>query len=42
MIDKMTIGVTYDTDLELVKRIVKRIGRQLQADPNSAPHIMET
>ena len=42
VIDKMTIGVTYDTDLEQVKRLVKQVGRQLLADETMAPHILET
>ena len=42
VIDKMTIGVTYDTDLDLVKRIIKQVGRQLLADETLKPHIMET
>jgi small-conductance mechanosensitive channel len=42
VIDKMSIGVTYDTDLDAVKRIVKEIGRVLQDDPEFSPHILET
>ena len=42
VIDKMSIGVTYDTDLDAVKRIVKEIGRVLQDDPEVSPHILET
>lgn len=42
VIDKVTLGVTYDTDLDLVKRIIKQIGRELQADPELAPHILDT
>jgi small-conductance mechanosensitive channel len=41
VIDKVTIGVTYDTDLDLVKKIIKDVGRQLAADPEFAPHILE-
>jgi moderate conductance mechanosensitive channel len=41
VIDKMSIGVTYDTDLDSVKRIVKEIGRTLQDDPEFAPLILE-
>ena len=42
VIDKITIGVTYDTDLEQVKRLVKQVGRQLMTDETMAPHILET
>jgi small-conductance mechanosensitive channel len=42
VIDKMTISVTYDTDLDKIKPIVKEIGQALQADPLFAPHILET
>jgi small-conductance mechanosensitive channel len=42
VIDKITIGVTYDTDLDRVKKIVKQIGKELQSDPELAPHILET
>jgi hypothetical protein len=30
-------GVTYDTDVELVKRLIKRIGQEMLEAPNSAP-----
>ena len=42
VIDKMTISVTYETDLDKVKKIIKQIGKELQADPELAPHIIET
>jgi small-conductance mechanosensitive channel len=42
VIDKVTLGLTYDTDLEKVKRIIKQIGRALLAEPDLAPHIIET
>ncbi|HEX8497199.1 MAG TPA: mechanosensitive ion channel domain-containing protein, partial [Actinomycetales bacterium] len=42
VIDKMTIGVTYATDLDKVKRIIKQVGKELQADPEFAPHLLET
>ena len=31
VIDKMSIGVTYDTDLEKVKKLIKQIGQELAA-----------
>ena len=42
VIDKLSVSVTYDTDLDKVKRIIKQIGKELQADPELAPHIIET
>jgi hypothetical protein len=42
VIDKLTVSVTYDTDLDKVKNIIKQIGKELQADPELAPHIIET
>lgn len=41
-IDKITISVTYDTDLDAVKKIIKEVGKQLAADEEIAPNIMET
>jgi small-conductance mechanosensitive channel len=41
VIDKMTIGVTYDTDLEQVRKLIKQVGRELAADPEIAPHLIE-
>lgn len=42
VIDKLTVSLTYDTDLDKVKKIVKDIGRELQADPEFGPQIIET
>ena len=42
VIDKVTLGLTYDTDLDKVKRLIKQIGKALQADPDLGPHIIET
>ncbi|HET6221046.1 MAG TPA: mechanosensitive ion channel family protein, partial [Dongiaceae bacterium] len=42
VIDKLTVGVTYDTDLDQVKKLIKQIGKELQQDPELAPHIIET
>lgn len=41
VIDKMTIGITYDSDLDKAKKIIKQIGKELAADPEFAPHILE-
>jgi len=42
VIDKLSVGVTYDTDLNQVKKIIKQIGKELLEDPELAPKIMET
>jgi small-conductance mechanosensitive channel len=42
VIDKLSISVTYDTDLDKVKKIIKQIGKELQGDPELGPHIIET
>jgi small-conductance mechanosensitive channel len=41
VIDKITVGVTYDTDLDKVKKLVKEIGKELADDPEFAPHFLE-
>src|SRR5262249_27624093 len=40
-IDKMPVGVTYDTDLDKARKLIKQIGQELAADPEYAPHIIE-
>jgi moderate conductance mechanosensitive channel len=42
VIDILSVGVTYDTDLDAVKKIVKKVGRQLTEDPELAPVILDT
>jgi small-conductance mechanosensitive channel len=42
VIDKVTIGLSYDADLDKVKRIIKQVGKDLLADPELAPSIIET
>ena len=41
VIDKMMVGITYDSDLDKAKKIIKQIGKELAADPDFAPHIIE-
>ena len=41
VIDKLTIGVTYDSDLDKAKKLIKKIGKDLAADPEFAPSILE-
>jgi small-conductance mechanosensitive channel len=41
VIDKISIGVTYDSDLTLAKKLIKEIGLELAKDPEFAPLIIE-
>ena len=41
VIDKMMIGITYDSDLDNAKKLIKQIGKELAADPEFEPHIIE-
>jgi len=41
VIDKMTINVTYDTDLDLARKVIKQVGKELAADPEFAHNIIE-
>jgi small-conductance mechanosensitive channel len=41
VIDKMTVGVTYDSDLEKARKLIKQIGLELKQDPEFAPLILE-
>jgi small-conductance mechanosensitive channel len=41
VIDKITLGVTYDTDLDELKRVVKQVSKEIMADPELARGIIE-
>ena len=41
VIDKLSIGITYDSDLILAKKLIKQIGQELAKDPDFAPLIIE-
>jgi moderate conductance mechanosensitive channel len=41
VIDKIAIGVTYDSDLTLARKLIKQIGLELAEDPEFAPLILE-
>jgi moderate conductance mechanosensitive channel len=41
VIDKIAIGVTYDSDLTLAKKLIKQVGLDLAKDPEFAPLILE-
>jgi small-conductance mechanosensitive channel len=40
VIDKITIGVTYDTDIEKARKVVKKIGQELAANPEYKDDIL--
>jgi moderate conductance mechanosensitive channel len=41
VIDKMTLNVTYDTDLDLARKLIKQVGHELVAEPEFASLIIE-
>src|SRR5919201_5012995 len=41
VIDKMTVGITYDSDLEKARKLIKQIGQELAQDPEFASLILE-
>ena len=41
VIDKLAVGITYDSDLEKARKLIKQIGLELQMDPEFAPLILE-
>jgi small-conductance mechanosensitive channel len=41
VIDKLAVGITYDSDLEKARKLIKQIGLELQKDPEFAPLILE-
>jgi small-conductance mechanosensitive channel len=41
VIDKIAIGVTYDSDLNLAKKLIKQVGLDLAKDPELGPLILE-
>jgi small-conductance mechanosensitive channel len=41
VIDKMNVGITYDSDFDKAKKLIKQIGRELAEDPEFAPNIIE-
>ena len=41
VIDKLTIGLAYDADLDKAKKLIKQIGKDLAKDAEFAPQILE-
>ncbi|MBV8131853.1 MAG: mechanosensitive ion channel family protein [Alphaproteobacteria bacterium] len=40
-IDKLMVGITYDSNIELAKKLIKQIGLELAEDPEFKPLILE-
>ncbi len=40
VIDKLSINITYDSNIDLAKKLIKQIGKDLLADPEFAPHFL--
>jgi small-conductance mechanosensitive channel len=41
VIDKLMIGITYDSDLDKVKKIIKQVSKEIMADPDLAANVIE-
>jgi small-conductance mechanosensitive channel len=41
VIDKLMVGITYDSNLDLARKLIKQIGLELAQDPEFAPLILE-
>jgi small-conductance mechanosensitive channel len=41
VVEKLEFRLTYDTDITKVKKIIKKIGQELAADPEMGPHILQ-
>jgi small-conductance mechanosensitive channel len=42
VVEKIEFRVTYDSDITKIKKIVKKIGQELAADPELGPQIIQT
>ncbi|HEX7006106.1 MAG TPA: mechanosensitive ion channel family protein, partial [Alphaproteobacteria bacterium] len=42
VIDKLSINVPFDTDLDKAKKLIKQIGKDLKENPDFGKHIIET
>jgi moderate conductance mechanosensitive channel len=41
VIDKLTVGITYDSDIDRARKLIKQIGLELAEDPEFQPLIIE-
>jgi small-conductance mechanosensitive channel len=40
-VEKLEFRLTYDTDIAKVKKIIKKIGQELAADPELGPYVLQ-
>jgi moderate conductance mechanosensitive channel len=41
VIDKLAVGITYDSDIERARKLIKQVGLELAQDPEFAPLILQ-
>jgi len=41
VIDKLTVGITYNSDIDKARKLVKKVGQALAADPELGRHFLE-
>jgi small-conductance mechanosensitive channel len=41
VIDKLTVGITYDSDIDKARKLIKQIGLELAEEPEFKPVILE-
>ena len=41
VIDKLSVGVTYDTDVDKVKKVIKQVSKEIMAEPELAENIIQ-
>ena len=41
VIDKLTVGITYDSDIDLARKLIKQVGLELAEEPEFKPVILE-
>jgi small-conductance mechanosensitive channel len=41
VVDKITLNITYDSDIDLARKLIKKIGLDLAQDPEFAPSVIQ-
>ena len=41
IIDKLTVGITYDSDIDLARKLIKQVGLELAEEPDFKPVILQ-